>query len=151
MGIESMDALAALRALAAKSGTASKANTTMKAAEQENSFSEVFAKMEEEQKKWDALMDQVDIAQYKLALSDCFWSDQADPKKHISNYLERHQGKQGTEALDALAQNVSMLNHLNRLGVLKGAVSDAELTTLNRKISAAYASMMAARSVGSYF
>ena len=151
MGIESMDALAALRALAAKRGTASGTGKATKAAEQENSFGEVFAKMEEEQKKWDALMDQMDIAQYKLALSDRFWCDSADPQKHISNYLERHQGKQDTEALDALAQNVSMLNHLNNLGVLKGAVSDAELATLNRKISAAYASMMASRAVGGYF
>lgn len=147
MGINSTDALSALQALAAKSGTGKAEKTT----ETKDSFSEVFAKMEKEQKEWDALMDQVDIAQYKLALADSFWCEQADPKKYISSYLERHQGKAGAEALGALAQNVSLLNHLNDLGVLKGSVSSADMTALNRKISAAYASMMAARSVGGYF
>ena len=107
--------------------------------------------MEEEQKKWDELMDRVDIAQYKLALADSFWSEQADPKKYISSYIERRQGKHGTEALNALAQNVSMLNHLNSLGVMKGSVSQADMTALNRKFQTAYASAMAARFMGSYF
>ena len=147
MGVDSMDALSALQALAAKTAS----GKTEKQTEEKDSFSEVLAKMEEEQKKWDALMDQVDIAQYKLALADSFWCEQADPKKYISSYLERHQGKAGAEALGALAQNVSLLNHLNDLGVLKGSVSSADMTALNRKISAAYASMMAARSVGGYF
>ena len=147
MAIDSASALSALQALAAKSG----AGKTEKTAAAQDSFGEVFAKMQEEQEKWDALMDQVDIAQYKLALADSFWCEQADPKKHISSYLERHQGKTGTEALDALAQNVSLLNHLNDLGVLQGTVSSAEMTALNRKFQTAYASMMAARSVGSYF
>ena len=147
MGVDSMNALSALQALAAKNGTEKTEQTTGA----KDSFSEVFAKMEKEQQEWDALMDQVDIAQYKLALADTFWSEQADPKKYISSYLERHQGKNGAEALGALAQNVSLLNHLNNLGVLKGSVSSADMTALNRKISAAYASMMAARSVGGYF
>ena len=147
MGMDSMDALSALKALAAKNNT----NTAEKKTESGDSFSDVLAKMEEEQKKWDELMDQVDVAQYKLALADSFWCEQADPKKHIQNYLERHQGQYGTEALDALAQNVSLLNHLNSLGVMKGVVSDAEMTALNRKFQTAYASAMAARSVGSYF
>ena len=146
MGIDSMSALSALQALAAKSGAAAETKKT----ETKDSFGEVFAKMQKEQEKWDALMDQVDIAQYKLALADSFWGDQADPKKYISNYLERNRGKQGTEALNALAQNVSMLNHLNSLGVLKGSVSDADMTKLNRQFQAAYASAMAARSVGGY-
>ena len=146
MGVDSMSALSALQALAAKTGAAAETKTETKGA-----FGEVFAKMQEEQKKWDALMDQVDIAQYKLALADSFWCDQADPKKYISNYLERNRGKQGTEALNALAQNVSLLNHLNSLGVMKGVVSDADMTKLNRKLQSAYASAMAARSVGGYF
>ena len=99
MGMDSMNALAALQALAAKSGTTA---DTKKATEEQNSFNEVLAKMQKEQDDWDALMDQVDIAQYKLALTDSFWSSQADPKKHISNYLERHQGKIGTESLEFL-------------------------------------------------
>ena len=148
MGTNSVDALSALKALAAKSSPAAE---TKKTTESKDSFSEVLAKMEEEQKKWDALMDQVDIAQYKLAMADSFWSDQADPKKHIQSYLERNRGQYGTEALNALAQNVSMLNHLNSLGVMKGVVSNAEMTNLNRKFQAAYASAMAARAVGSYF
>ena len=147
MGMDSMSALSALQALAAKTGAAAET----KKMETNDSFSEVFAKMEEEQKKWDALMDQVDIAQYKLALADSFWCDQADPKKYISHYLERNRGKQGTEALNALAQNVSLLNHLNSLGVMNGVVSNADMTTLNRKLQAAYASAMAARSAGGYF
>ncbi|MBR1552754.1 MAG: hypothetical protein IJ631_01930 [Schwartzia sp.] len=149
MGVDAMNALSALQALAAKSGTEKTEAAGSSAAKE--SFSEVFAKMEKEQKDWDALMDQVDIAQYKLALADSFWCDQADPKKYISNYLERHQGKNGAEALGALAQNVSMLNHLANLGVLKGTVSDADMTALNRKMQAAYASAMAARSTGGYF
>ena len=148
MGIDSMNALAALQALAAKSGTTAE---TKKAAEAKNSFSDVLAKMQKEQDEWDELMDKVDIAQYKLALADSFWCDQADPKKYISSYFERHQGKIGTESLAKLSENISMLNHLNSLGVLKGNVSDMELAQLNRKFSAAYASMMAARSVGGYF
>ncbi|MBO4852688.1 MAG: hypothetical protein J5477_03565, partial [Schwartzia sp.] len=80
-----------------------------------------------------------------------FWCDQADPKKYISHYLERNRGKQGTEALNALAQNVSLLNHLNSLGVMNGVVSNADMTTLNRKLQAAYASAMAARSAGGYY
>ena len=148
MGMDSMNALAALQALAAKSGTTT---DTKKATEEQNSFNEVLAKMQKEQDDWDALMDQVDIAQYKLALTDSFWCSQADPKKHISNYLERHQGKIGLESLEKLSENISMLNHLNSLGVLKGSVSDMEITKLNRQFSAAYASMMAARSVGGYF
>ncbi len=148
MGMDSMNALAALQALAAKSGSAA---DTKKATEEQKSFNEVLAKMQKEQDDWDALMDQVDIAQYKLALTDSFWCSQADPKKHISNYLERHQGKIGTESLEKLSENISMLNHLNSLGVLKGSVSDMEITKLNRQFSAAYASMMAARSVGGYF
>ncbi|MBR5162874.1 MAG: hypothetical protein IKW79_02500 [Schwartzia sp.] len=147
MGMDSMSALSALQALAAKTGAAAETKKT----ETNDSFSEVFAKMEEEQKKWDALMDQVDIAQYKLALADSFWCDQADPKKYISHYLERNRGKQGTEALNALAQNVSLLNHLNSLGVMNGVVSNADMTTLNRKLQAAYASAMAARSAGGYY
>ena len=148
MGVDSMDALSALKALAAKTAS----GKTEKQTEETDSFSEVLAKMEEEQKKWDALMDQVDIAQYKLALADSFWCDQADPKKYISHYLERNRGKQGTEALNALAQNVSLLNHLNSLGVLReSGVTDLDMTKLNRKLSAAYASTMAARSVGGYF
>lgn len=148
MGMDSMNALAALQALAAKSGSAA---DTKKATEEQKSFNEVLAKMQKEQDDWDALMDQVDIAQYKLALADSFWCDQADPKKYISSYVERHQGKIGTESLAKLSENISMLNHLNSLGLLKGSVSDMELTQLNRKFSAAYASMMAARSVGGYF
>ena len=147
MGVDSMTALSALQALAAKSA----AGKTEKTAEGKDSFSEVFAKMEEEQKKWDALMDQVDIAQYKLALADSFWSEQADPKRYISSYIERRQGKQGAEALGALAQNVSLLNHLNSLGVMSGVVSQADMATLNRKLQTAYASAMAARAAGSYF
>ena len=69
MAIDSMNALAALQALTAKSGATAE---TKKTAEAKDSFSEVFAKMQEEQDKWDALMDQVDIAQYKLALADSF-------------------------------------------------------------------------------
>jgi hypothetical protein len=107
--------------------------------------------MQKEQDEWDELMDKVDIAQYKLALADSFWCDQADPKKYISSYYERHQGKIGTESLAKLSENISMLNHLNSLGVLKGSVSDMEMAKLNRKFSAAYASMMAARFVGGYF
>ena len=148
MGMDSMNALAALQALAAKSGSTA---DTKKATEEQKSFNEVLAKMQKEQDDWDALMDQVDIAQYKLALTDSFWCSQADPKKHISNYLERHQGKIGTESLEKLSENISMLNHLNSLGVLKGSVSDMEMAKLNRQFSAAYASMMAARSVGGYF
>ena len=148
MGMDSMNALAALQALAAKSGTTAE---TKKTTETKDSFSDVLAKMQKEQDDWDALMDQVDIAQYKLALADSFWCSQADPKKHISNYLERHQGKIGTESLEKLSENISMLNHLNSLGVLKGSVSDMEMAKLNRQFSAAYASMMAARSVGGYF
>ena len=148
MGMDSMNALAALQALAAKSGSAA---GTKKTTETKDSFGEDFAKMQKEQEKWDALMDQVDIAQYKLALTDSFWCEQADSKKHISNYLKRHQGQMGTEALEKLSENISMLNHLNSLGVLKGSVSDMEMAKLNRKFSATYASMMAARSVGGYF
>lgn len=146
MGVDSMSVLSALQALATKTGAAAETKTETKGA-----FGEVFAKMQEEQKKWDALMDQVDIAQYKLALADSFWSEQADPKKYISSYIERRQGKHGTEALNALAQNVSMLNHLNSLGVMKGSVSQADMTALNRKFQTAYASAMAARFMGSYF
>ena len=148
MGMDSMNALAALQALAAKSGATT---GTKKTTETKDSFGEVFAKMQKEQDKWDALMDQVDIAQYKLALTDSFWCEQADSKKHISNYLKRHQGQMGTEAMEKLSENISMLNHLNSLGVLKGTISDMDMTKLNRKFSAAYASMMAARSVGGYF
>ena len=148
MGIDSMNALAALQALAAKSGTTAE---TKKTTETKDSFSDVLAKMQKEQDEWDELMDKVDIAQYKLALADSFWCDQADPKKYISSYYERHQGKIGTESLAKLSENISMLNHLNSLGVLKGSVSDMEMAKLNRKFSAAYASMMAARSVGGYF
>ena len=149
MGMDSMNALSALQALAAKSGT----GTVKKTAEldKKDSFDEVLSKMQEEQEKWDALMDQVAIAQYKLALADSFWSEQADPKKYISSYLERHQGKFGTEALSELAQNVSLLNHLNSLGMMNGCVSQADMTALNRKFQSAYASAMAARFVGSYF
>ncbi|MBE6095251.1 MAG: hypothetical protein E7199_07265 [Schwartzia succinivorans] len=147
MGVDSMAALSALQALAAKTAS----GRTEKQTEEKDSFSEVLAKMEEEQKKWDELMDRVDIAQYKLALADSFWSEQADPKKYISSYIERRQGKHGTEALNALAQNVSMLNHLNSLGVMKGSVSQADMTALNRKFQTAYASAMAARFMGSYF
>ena len=146
MGIDSMNALAALQALAAKSGAGANEQKT----ESKDSFSEVLSKMQEEQEKWDSLMDQVDIAQYKLALADSFWCEQADPKKCISSYLERHQGKLGTEAIGALSQNISMLNHLNSLGLLNGSVSQADMTALNRKFQAAYASAMAARSIGSY-
>lgn len=145
MGMDSMNALAALQALAAKSGTTAETKKT------KDSFSDVLAKMQKEQDEWDELMDKVDIAQYKLALADSFWCDQADPKKYISSYYERHQGKIGTESLAKLSENISMLNHLNSLGVLKGSVSDMEMAKLNRKFSAAYASMMAARSVGGYF
>ena len=148
MGLDSMNALAALQALAAKSGTTAE---TKKTTETKDSFSDVLAKMQKEQDEWDELMDKVDIAQYKLALADSFWCDQADPKKYISSYYERHQGKIGTESLAKLSENISMLNHLNSLGVLKGSVSDMEITKLNRQFSAAYASMMAARSVGGYF
>ena len=148
MGMDSMNALAALQALAAKSGTRAE---TKKTTETKDSFSDVLAKMQKEQDEWDELMDKVDIAQYKLALADSFWCDQADPKKYISSYYERHQGKIGTESLAKLSENISMLNHLNSLGVLKGSVSDMEMAKLNRKFSAAYASMMAARSVGGYF
>ena len=147
MGVDSVNALAALQALAAKSGT----GKTEQRTETKESFSDVFARMEKAQKEWDALMDKVDVAQYKLALADSFWCEQADPKKYISSYLERHQGKNGAAALGALAQNVSMLNHLNELGVLKGTVSAADMTALNRKMQAAYASAMAARSSGGYF
>ena len=147
MGVDSMAALSALQALAAKTAS----GRTEKQTDEKDSFSEVLAKMEEEQKKWDELMDRVDIAQYKLALADSFWSEQADPKKYISSYIERRQGKHGTEALNALAQNVSMLNHLNSLGVMKGSVSQADMTALNRKLSATMASAMTARSMGSYF
>ncbi len=150
MGIDSMSALAALQALAAKSSTTN-TTSTKSTTETTDSFSEVFAKMEEEQKKWDQLMDQVDIAQYKLALADSFWCEQADPKKYISNYLERHQGQMGTEALNTLSENVTMLNHLNSLGALNGSVSQAQIAELNRKLSATMASVMAARAVGSYF
>ena len=148
MGMDSMNALAALQALAAKSGSTA---DTKKTTEEQKSFNDVLAKMQKEQDDWDALMDRVDIAQYKLALTDSFWCSQADPKKHISNYLERRQGKMGAESLEKLSENISMLNHLNSLGVLKGSVSDMEMAKLNRKFSAAYASMMAARSVGGYF
>ena len=148
MGMDSMSALAALQALAAKSAATAE---TKKMAETKDSFNDVLAKMQKEQDEWDELMDKVDIAQYKLALADSFWCDQADPKKYISSYYERHQGKVGMDALAKLSENISMLNHLNSLGVLKGSVSDMELTQLNRKFSAAYASMMAARSVGGYF
>ena len=148
MGMDSMNALAALQALAAKSGTTAEKKTTT---ETKESFNDVLAKMQKEQDEWDELMDKVDIAQYKLALADSFWCDQADPKKYISSYYERHQGKIGTESLAKLSENISMLNHLNSLGVLKGSVSDMEMAKLNRKFSAAYASMMAARSVGGYF
>ena len=98
MGVDSMAALSALQALAAKTAS----SRTEKQTDEKDSFSEVLAKMEEEQKKWDELMDRVDIAQYKLALADSFWSEQADPKKYISSYIERRQGKHGTEALNAL-------------------------------------------------
>ena len=145
---DSMNALNALQALAAKSGSTA---DTKKATEDQKSFNDVLAKMQKEQDDWDALMDQVDVAQYKLALADSFWSEQADPKKYISSYIERRQGKHGTEALNALAQNVSMLNHLNSLGVMKGSVSQADMTALNRKFQTAYASAMAARFMGSYF
>ena len=147
MGVDSMDALSALKALAAKTAS----GKTEKQTEETDSFSEVLAKMEEEQKKWDALMDQVDIAQYKLALADSFWCEQADPKKYISSYLDRHQGKLGAEALGKLAENVSLLNHLNSIGALNGLVSQADMTALNRKLSATMASAMTARSMGSYF
>ena len=60
-------------------------------------------------------------------------------------------GVDPSEALNALAQNVSMLNHLNSLGVMKGSVSQADMTALNRKFQTAYASAMAARFMGSYF
>ena len=147
MGVDSMAALSALQALAAKTAS----GRTEKQTEEKDSFSEVLAKMEEEQKKWDELMDRVDIAQYKLALADSFWCSQADSRKHISNYLKRHQGQMGTEALEKLSDNISMLNHLNSLGVMKGSVSQADMTALNRKFQTAYASAMAARFMGSYF
>ena len=110
-----------------------------------DSFSQVMAKIEKEQEEWDAMMDQFDVAQYRLALADSFWSKRADPQKYIKSYMERHGGKLGLEALEELSENVSLLNHLNDIKALNGSVSSGEIAAMNRKFSSALASAMAYR------
>lgn len=134
MSTNNVDALATLKSLAAAMDN----RTTRKADSGDTSFKEIFSKMQEEQEKWDSLMDEMDIAQYKLALTDSFWSDRANPQKYLNSYLKRHNSNLGLEAINTLTANVSLLNHLNSLSGLTGTTVD--MRSVNQSLSKALAS-----------
>ena len=77
-----LDMLLELQALAAKNKSNNSGRTSKSTANadgsQTKSFAEIWNNIKKKQAEWDQLMDNLDIAQYKLALSDSFWSSQAD-------------------------------------------------------------------------
>ena len=143
MATNGIDALSALQALAAareerRDGASKKDRTGS------DSFGEIFAKMEKEQREWDDLMNKVDIAQYKLALSDAFWSDQAEPQRFLSSYIKRQQTSMSRAALGTLTKNAALLNHLNTIGVASGTISAEAAQEATKKLSSAMTAAMMA-------
>lgn len=111
-----------------KTSTASNNNQTA-------SFADIWAKVQKQQQEWDQLMDELDIAQYKLALSDRFWSSQADANKHLRNYAQRHQ-KEITQK--NLADVTSAIMHLRQLNSGFNANIDPEMAkNVEKKLQSA--------------
>ena len=143
MATNGMDALSALQALAAAQNDRRETASGNKGTGSD-SFKEIFAKIEKEQQEWDDLMNQVDIAQYKLALADTFWSDQADPQRFLSSYIKRQQKNLGQQAISALTESAALLNHLNTIGVASGTISAEAAQEASRKLSSAMTAAMMA-------
>ena len=54
-------------------------------------FDVLFEKYQKEQQAFDDLLNQVDIARYKLSLADSFWTGKNDAMKHLTSYMTRAQ------------------------------------------------------------
>ena len=143
MATNGIDALSALQALAAAQNERRETASGNKETGSD-SFKEIFAKIEKEQQEWDDLMNRVDIAQYKLALTDSFWSDQADPQRFLNSYIKRQQTSMSRAALGTLTKNAALLNHLNTIGVASGTLSAEAAQEASRKLSSAMTAAMMA-------
>ena len=134
-----LDMLLELQALAAKNKSNNASRTSKSTANTDNSqtksFAEIWNNIQKKQAEWDQLMDNLDIAQYKLALSDSFWSSQADSTKHLRNYTLRHQ-KQITQK--NLADVTSAIAHLRQLNTTLNGNVDPEMTkAVEKKLQSA--------------
>ncbi|ORT99904.1 hypothetical protein D081_1485 [Anaerovibrio sp. JC8] len=114
------------------------------------SFADVWSKIQKEQQEFDAILDQVDLAQYKLSLQDAFWSSQADAMKYLRNYTQRHQRAYTQEALGTITTGVLKLHQLNSLYSYN---MDPEITqNLSKQLQTALTEAMMAniKSTGSW-
>lgn len=136
-----LDILLELQAASAKSqseGTSRTSGTTKTktaAGQQSASFADIWNNIQKKQAEWDQLMDKIDMAQYKLALTDSFWSSQADYTKHLRNYTQRHQ-KEITQK--NLADVTTAIAHLRQLNTTLNGNVNPELTkNIEQKLQSA--------------
>lgn len=112
-------------------------------------FDVLYETFRKEQQAFDDLMNAVDIAQYKIALSDGFWSGKSDAMKYLSSCMTRVQ-KGGMRA--ALLDAFSKLHVHDRKGLeisavltrgfLRGAIPVAAPTGTEKEVRCADRGML---------
>ena len=96
------------------SGTAAAENSEGK------SYKEIWSEVQEKQKEWNNLMQNLDVQEYKFALMDRFWNDNKDVEKLTLKMLHRQQENQNQQYFAMLTDNISSLQHLQYMGTLTG-------------------------------
>ncbi|MCR5758338.1 MAG: hypothetical protein K6F95_10590 [Selenomonas sp.] len=116
----SLESLLALQKLADKSypKTGDKQKTNA-----EESYQDIWNKVQQEQDEWDKTLNEYDLTKYKLSLMDSFWSDsQRKTQDYLSNYYRRQQRAINQQAINEIVQNIAWLNQLNNSGLLNGSI-----------------------------
>ncbi|BEU86749.1 hypothetical protein TAMA11512_02130 [Selenomonas sp. TAMA-11512] len=77
-----------------------------------DTFDALFENFRKEQEAFDSLLNEVDMARYKLALADHFWSGKNNAMKHLESCMRRMQKRQAQERLTTLLLHWSHLHML---------------------------------------
>ncbi|BAL81748.1 hypothetical protein SELR_00400 [Selenomonas ruminantium subsp. lactilytica TAM6421] len=129
MGLE---ALLTLQNLANKSYKRTETNQTTEKGGQE-SYQDIWAKVQKEQEEWDKTLNEYDLTKYKLGLMDSFWSDRHKSQDYLYSYYKRQQRSLNQQAINEITQNIVWLNQLNNSGLLNGNI-DTEAAQATSKV-----------------
>ncbi len=126
-----------LRNLASGSVTSAVNKTKAKKNDSEEDYQSIFAKIQKEQDEWDAKMKELDIAQYKIAAMDSFWTGNHKYQNLAYKYALREQHSQNQQAINSLVADISSLQRLNMSSLANGEIDAKSAVELNKSLNTA--------------
>lgn len=139
---ETMKYLQQLRDLAQNSVTEAKNKTKAKDNSEESDYQSIFAKIQKEQDDWDAKMKELDIAQYKIAAMDSFWTGNQKYQNLAYKYALREQQSQNQKAINSLVFDIANLQRNNFTSLANGEIDVKSAVELHKSLNTALQSAM---------